>query len=452
MSQSDFTDDSTNRHAHGSGAGAGEFTGAYLVLLDSGGVEAGISALVGGAGRAQVEHFNADDPTAALDSLGAESAVAVFDAFSVAVVVAPPDRCRSLLAAAQASPAVLCVEPERVVYALDQPMYPYGEPPHASSEPVPDYLTGYRDGVEDVIRRVRAHPRTGGPAAPPIDESRATWGLQATRAIESCRTGRGVKLAVLDTGFALGHRDFAGRAVSTASFITGETAEDGHGHGTHCVGTAAGPGNPTALPRYGIAGQCDIYAGKVLSNAGRGADRGILAGMNWAIEQGCRVVSMSLGAPVSAGEKHSPVYEHVARIALARGTVIVAAAGNDSARPGAVRPVAHPANCPSILAVAAVGPDLTVAPFSNAGLNPDGGQIDIAAPGIGVLSAWPEPGGYRKLNGTSMATPHVAGVLALLAEANPASTSAELRDSLLTSARRLPSPSVDVGAGLVQAP
>jgi subtilisin family serine protease len=334
---------------------------------------------------------------------------------------------------------VLAVEPERVLYASDIP--------------VPgDYLAGYRDAVHDLTARLSPAADTRPPAAQAtFDESLATWGLQAIRALETRFTGRGVRVAVLDTGVAPLHPDLASRVVKKASFVPGETVDDGHGHGTHCIGTAGGPEKPRVLPRYGVATQAEIYAGKVLSNAGSGSDRSILAGINWAVSEGCRVVSMSLGAPVRLGDSYSRVYELAARRALARGTIIVAAAGNDSHRPGLVAPVDHPANCPSILAVAALTPDLTVAWFSCGGLNPDGGQVDIAAPGVDVLSAWP-PAGYRRLKGTSMATPHVAGVLALLAEAHPGATAAELKNFLLSGARRLPLPSTDVGAGITQAP
>jgi subtilisin family serine protease len=130
----------------------------------------------------------------------------------------------------------------------------------------------------------------------------------------------------------------------------------------------------------------------------------------------------------------------------------VAAAGNESNRPVSIRPVGHPANCPSILAVAALDTNLAVASFSNRGLNPDGGQIDIAGPGVEVYSSWPMPGRYRTLSGTSMATPHAAGVAALLAEANPGARGAALARLLIATARRLDAPSSDVGAGIVQAP
>ena len=108
----------------------------------------------------------------------------------------------------------------------------------------------------------------------------------------SAFTGRDVKVAVLDTGFDLNHPDFAGRPIVSSSFITGEPVQDGNGHGTHCIGAAMGPKTPVGTHRrYGVAGEASIFAGKVLSNAGSGADGGILAGIDWAIRNGCRAIS-----------------------------------------------------------------------------------------------------------------------------------------------------------------
>jgi subtilisin family serine protease len=400
--------DDADRADKGVAAEPGRYTGAYLVLIAEGDVEEGLFALRSGAGVRATAHVGADNPTAALGRLRDGDAL-VFDQIGVAVVAAEPDRREAVVRTGAASPAILAVEPERFVYAT------------ANGTPV-------------------------------VDESSATWGLQTTLTLDSPYTGAGVRLAVLDTGTAPLHRDFADRAIKTESFVPGQTVDDGHGHGTHCIGTACGPSVPTALPRYGVAGGASVYAGKVLGNDGSGTDTGVLAGMNWAIGEGCRVISMSLGSPAQVGDAYSQVYEQVARRARGRGTVIVAAAGNESRRPGHIAPVGHPASCPSILAVAAVAADLSVASFSCAGLDPDGGLVDIAGPGVNVLSAYPEPTTYRRLSGTSMATPHVAGILALLAEAHPSATAGELVDLLLASAHPLPLPSSDVGAGLVQAP
>jgi subtilisin family serine protease len=274
--------------------------------------------------------------------------------------------------------------------------------------------------------------------------------LQITKTAISRFSGKNIKVAVLDTGLDLGHPDFVGRAIVSRSFVAGQPVQDGHGHGTHCIGTACGSRRPTQLPRYGIAFNSEIFAGKVLSNQGSGGDAGILAGIQWAVTNKCHVVSMSLGAV--PGQGFSPIFEQVARRALALGTLIIAAAGNESNRPGLISPVDHPANCPSIMAVGALDQQLRIAFFSNGGLNPQGGQVDIAGPGVAVISSFPRPTLRRTLNGTSMATPHVAGIAALLAEANPGARGRALASLLLQNARRLQLPARDVGSGLVQAP
>jgi subtilisin family serine protease len=150
----------------------------------------------------------------------------------------------------------------------------------------------------------------------------------------------------------------------------------------------------------------------------------------------------------------SQVFETVARRALAANTLIIAAAGNDSQRPSFIAPVGHPANCPSIMAVAALDLQLGIAPFSNGGLNPNGGGIDIAGPGVNVFSSVPLAfGTHGVLSGTSMATPHVAGIAALHLQARGLNTTAQaLWQILVSTASRLNLPARDVGAGLVQAP
>ena len=415
-----------------------EFTEAYIALLDTEHSDEALSALRRSAGTAEAQHLSVQDFGAAREMLERGGTV-LLDEIGVAVLGAQQDQHSALVRAAAEAPHVLALERERRVYALD-------------SVASVDYLRGYRDGVNQ-LTAIALEESAGAAevlARPLVDESRATWGLQAIRALESAFTGKDVRVCILDTGVDTAHPDLAAHIAKTESFIPGQL-EDGHGHGTHCTGTAFGPREPQVLPRYGVAGGTEVFVGKVLSDEGSGADRGILAGINWAITEGCRVISMSLGAPTRIGDTFSRVYETVAQRAMRKGTLIVAAAGNESNRPSRVAPVSHPANCPSILAVAALDSELRVARFSCGGLNPDGGQVDIAAPGVDVYSSWP-PAGYRRLQGTSMATPHVAGVVALLAEAHPQASAAELWQMLVTSARRLPLPATDVGAGLVQAP
>ncbi|RKT88193.1 Subtilase family protein [Saccharopolyspora antimicrobica] len=306
--------------------------------------------------------------------------------------------------------------------------------------------TGPIAGIE-AERRVFA---IGGPSAS-AEDGEFTWGLQETRSDRSKATGKDVRVAVLDTGLDLKHPDFAGRDIVTGSFVEGQDVQDGHGHGTHVIGTSCGPRTFAEGPGYGIASEASIYAGKVLGDDGSGTDGGILSGIQWAISNGCAVVSMSLGAATEPGAPYSDAFEKVAQRAMERGTLIIAAAGNESQRSaGTIAPVGHPANCPSIMAIGALDSQLQIADFSS-GTVDQIGQVDLAGPGVDVYSSWPGAERYRKLSGTSMATPHVAGVAALYAQQYP-ERAWGLWARLSQTARRLPLAATDVGAGLVQAP
>src|SRR5205085_8922480 len=127
------------------------------------------------------------------------------------------------------------------------------------------------------------------------DTAALTWGLQVTGAATSSRTGKGVKVAVLDTGLDQSHPDFAGRTITFETFIQGETPQDGNGHGTHCAGTSCGGRPDNHGRRYGVADEAALYVGKVLNNSGRGGDGNVLAGLNWALANQVQIVSMSLG-------------------------------------------------------------------------------------------------------------------------------------------------------------
>ena len=290
--------------------------------------------------------------------------------------------------------------------------------------------------------------------APPVaDTAEATWGIAATGAAESPFTGRGIRLAVLDTGIDLEHPAFAGREIVSRSFVEGEGVDDVQGHGTHCAGTAAGAMLAGGRTRYGVAPDVLLHVGKVLNDRGAGREGDILAGMIWAVEAGCEVVSMSLGRTVRIGEERTPEYEEAGAYALERGSLILAAAGNDSRREyGFVAPVGEPANAPSILAVAALDPRLAVAPFSNGGLEGSGGEVDLAAPGVGVFSTVPMPRRYASFDGTSMACPHAAGIAALWAESDASLRGAALAERLRGAALPLDLEPADAGAGLVAAP
>lgn len=348
--------------------------------------------------------------------------------------------------------SILSVEPERLVYP---------------NQPSPDYFHGFADAA------VYLRDKFGNPqeqveslqstASPFFDDASSTWGLKATGVINSGFTGRGIRVAVLDTGMDLGHPDFSGRAITSASFVSGQAVNDLDGHGTHCIGTACG-GTDQNGRRYGVASEATIFVGKVLNNQRRGTTGDIIEGIEWAIDNGCEIISMSLGNrfPLS-----SDAYEMVGLRALREGSLPIASAGNhrrvegNSIPPRFPGTVAQPANSPSIMAVAAVDNTLRLADFSVTSGSGSGANVDIAGPGVNVYSSLPTftngigltLGGatrYGSIDGTSMAAPHVAGIAALYAEAT-----GERGDSLwraLTSrASRLSLPNADVGSGLVQA-
>lgn len=419
-------------------------TGRYLVLLPESDVRSGMSALTDSTGIRDTD-------------------MSLYSNLGVVVVSLDPDRLQSLNTAVAGDAPIIAAEPEQIMYAIGSSV----------SGEIANYLQGYKDGVTNLADNLGNGNVTLGEKVTPsiFSDGTATWGLQATKVVDSNYSGAGIKVAVLDTGLDLDHPDFAGRSITSQSFITGEEVQDLQGHGTHCIGTACGalnPPDPSSPIRYGIAHNAEIFAGKVLSNQGFGADEGILAGIDWAVTNGCQIISMSLGASASPGTPFSQIYEDIAQRALSRGTLIIAAAGNESNRPNVVNAVGRPANCPSIMAVAALDNQLGVSWYSNGSINPDGGAIDIAAPGGNagqaplpeIYSTWTtdlnavQPPGalrYNSISGTSMATPHVAGIAALYAEAT-GKRGLELWALLMRDAQRLPLSSIDVGIGLVQAP
>jgi subtilisin len=420
---------------------ADETTGRYIITFRDNAVTAGITALRDQAGIVGLVNA-ADFPESALDLGQLEAAGgAVFPTLGVAVVSLDDAALSNLMSSASEESAILAVEPERIFYAI-------------GTELQKDYLQGYRDAADNLYQKVATSaPHEIGNGAQPMasfaDDALSTWGLKATKAITSRYTGRGIKVAVLDTGMDLQHPDFRGRSIVSQSFVPGEEVQDGFGHGTHCIGTACGAKDPNGR-RYGIAYESTIYVGKVLSNAGSGNTSWILAGIEWAIANQCQVISMSLGNTVPTP---STAYETVGRRALENGCLIVAAAGNHRLRvPNPPGTVGQPANSPSILAVAAIDSNLQLASFSCTSGTELGTNVDIAAPGVAVYSSVPtDKGRYALFNGTSMATPHVAGIAALYSQAYGV-RGALLWLYLTWTANRMPLPSIDVGSGFVQAP
>ena len=412
-------------------AGADETTGRYIITFREDAVTEGLDLLSDQTGIRGLANA-ADFPDSALDFGQIEAAGgAVFPTLGIAVVTLDEGGFSSVMTSAGEDSAILAIEPETTFYAIEEGLSV-------------DYLQGYRDAVNHLYEKATTTDEADIQKQVCFaDDTEFTWGLKATKAMKSLLTGNGMKVAVLDTGMDLLHPDFAGRSIVSQSFVPGEDVQDGMGHGTHCIGTACGFKDINNR-RYGIASEATIYVGKVLSNAGSGEGGWIIAGMEWAIANGCQVISMSLG---NTDRNPSIAYENVGRRALKNGCLIVAAAGNHGPKP-----VGQPANSESIMAVGALNNCLLSPKFSSpSGVFP-GCKVDIAAPGVKVYSSLPvDKGRYDAWNGTSMATPHVAGIAALYAEST-GKRGAQLWQVLTSHAMTLQLPSARVGSGLVQAP
>ena len=245
-------------------------TGRYLVLLSKDKLAEGTKRL---EELAQVRIVHHDPHQTQHETLPGDCAW-VFDHIGVALLRCGPAAGQLLQqSASEQDGVILAIEPEREVHATAD----------GDDEQRQAYLQGYRDAIEDLTRRLTPTPQRAG--AGQVMQRATTWGVSAVGADTSPYTGKGARIAILDTGLDMQHPDFAGRAVITHSFISGETAQDTNGHGTHCAGIAVGPAQAAQAPegRYGVAGDAQLFVGKVLSDAGHGADGGVLAGINWAI-------------------------------------------------------------------------------------------------------------------------------------------------------------------------
>ncbi|MEM9157086.1 MAG: S8 family serine peptidase [Cyanobacteria bacterium P01_F01_bin.33] len=308
-----------------------------------------------------------------------------------------------------------------------------------------------------------------------------TWGIEAVGASSSTFDGTGITVAVLDTGIDPHHVAFAGVDLVRRNF-TSESDNDLNGHGTHCAGTILG--RDVEGTRIGVArGIQRALIGKVLGEGG-GSSTTLAEAIQWALNEGAHVISMSLGIDFPGFVKslvHMQGLEIEAATSIAlesyranvnlftelsrfieaqsaltgRGTIVVAASGNESNRPEFEIAVAPPAAGTGIIAVGAL--QETPAGFSVASFSND--QVDISAPGVNVISA-ALGGGLVGLSGTSMATPHVAGVSALwahhlrdtLGSVNAQVLKARLISSGIVSTLAPDQEADNVGAGIAQAP
>ncbi|HEY0701033.1 MAG TPA: S8 family serine peptidase, partial [Micromonospora sp.] len=252
--------------------------------------------------------------------------------------------------------------------------------------------------------------------------------------------GTGVKVAVLDTGVDPNHPDLAGKIVDSRSFIPGESVQDGHGHGTHVAATIAGSGAASGGKNKGVAPGAQLVVGKVLSNGGAGGESEIIAGMDWAAHSGAKVVSMSLGGTAFDGP--DPMAEAVDNLTAETGVLFTIAAGNSGSE--GAETIGSPGIAASALTVGAVDDADAVTYFSSRGPSISGGlKPEITAPGWQIVAAraagtsmgTPVDAHYTSASGTSMATPHVAGAAAILAQQHPDWTPTRLKNHLISTAK-----------------
>ncbi|TFF68225.1 hypothetical protein EU520_00690 [Candidatus Thorarchaeota archaeon] len=272
-----------------------------------------------------------------------------------------------------------------------------------------------------------------------VDDVQAerVWGGQedAKDVVAGNVAGNGVKVAILDTGIDYGHPDLDDVYAGGYDFVDNDNdPKDGNGHGTHCAGIVAAEDNGEGV--IGVAPMASVYAVRVLDDRGSGYTSDIIAGIDWAVDNGMDVVSMSLG-----GGSYDSAFDNAINQAYSAGVVVVAASGNDG-----TGTISYPAAYTNAIAVGAIDSSHNLASFSNYG-----DEQEVVAPGVNIYSTMPTyrvtltswwygySMNYDQMSGTSMACPMVAGVVALIRDANPDLNPSEVRNILQTT-------SVDLGA------
>lgn len=395
-----------------------------LTFVLAGGAVAANGEGKGGLGR-YIVVFNTEVNDAAKDALTeqfdgvVEKEIALLG--NANVVLLPPRAVEVLAGSAE----VLRVDKDAIVYALPKPEKP-GKPPKEEEPPPPEELPW---GVDQI-------------------DAELAWATS---------TGASVSVAIIDTGIDKDHPDLVTNIKGGVNFvkirgkIIADQWDDDNGHGTHCAGiVAAVDQNPPGVGDVvdegeigviGVAPDAHLYGVKVLDRRGSGYVSDVILGIQWSIDKGMHVISMSLSTSSDVQSLHDAV-----DAAYAAGIVVVAAAGNigdtnlDS-------DVIYPAKYENVIAVAATDSNYTRVSWSS-----DGPEVELAAPGVNIYSTW-KGGEYETKSGTSMACPHVAGTVALMLAANSALAPDAVRATLQVTADDLGATGFDnyYGHGLVDA-
>jgi major intracellular serine protease len=229
--------------------------------------------------------------------------------------------------------------------------------------------------------------------------------IQAPKVWEKTK-GKGVTIAILDTGCDMTHPDLKERVIGGRNFTRDdkgikEVYRDYNGHGTHVAGTMAATINQKGV--VGVAPEANLLIVKVLDRNGSGQYEWIINGINYAIEQKVDIISMSLGGPEDVPELHEAIQK-----AVENNILVVCAAGNEGDGQDSTDEFGYPGSYNEVISVGAINLERQISDFTNSN-----NEVDLVAPGENILSTYLK-GKYAKLSGTSMATPHVSGALALL--------------------------------------
>ncbi|MFD3454353.1 S8 family peptidase [Streptomyces sp. NPDC058691] len=311
-----------------------------------------------------------------------------------------------------------------------------------------------RPGDASGAARVAATPRVwlDGKVAPVLDRSTAQ--INAPTAWKAGYEGQGVKVAVLDTGVDAGHPDLKGRIAESKDFSDSGNTDDHFGHGTHVASIVGGTGAASSGTRRGVAPHADLLVGKVLGDDGYGSESAVIAGMEWAAGEHAKVVNMSLGSDAPT-DGTDPMSQALNTLSSPGGTLFVVAAGNAGEQGDST--IGSPGAADAALTVGAVDRDDSLASFSSRGprLGDKAVKPDVTAPGVGIVAARasgttmgdPVDANYTAASGTSMATPHVAGAAALLAQEHPDWNAQALKDALISTAHTVAGTKVTAQGG-----
>jgi subtilisin family serine protease len=292
--------------------------------------------------------------------------------------------------------------------------------------------------------RVYIDPVQGAGDPQPLEQT-LPWGVDRIDAELAwvTSTGAGVKVGIVDTGIDMDHPDLQANIKGGFNTIAPRRGykdpnnfDDDNGHGSHCAGIVAAIDNDIGV--IGVAPEAWLYGVKVLNRGGGGMTSDCIEGIQWCVDNGMDVISMSWGST-----SYDQGIKDACDAAWAAGCVLVGAAGNG----GDLEPDLYPAAYSSVIAVAATDSSDNIASFSNYG-----DEIEVAAPGVSIYSCY-KNGEYATMNGTSMSCPHAAGVVALIWAAHPEYTNEQIRNTLSSTAEDLGDPGWDMyyGYGLVDA-